>query len=130
MAEPSKGNPAAGKHAGTRLHSLATKFSFFSATLAFWIVATMLAYDLRRDAFDAGKGVLLLVVILLVSAAISRFTTRLLARPLARLQSGISSVENGRLEPIEVSQTGDEIQFLGESFNRMIAALASSEEQI
>jgi len=126
MPEPSKGvGPAR-----PRLHSLATKFSFFSATLTFWIVVTILGYDLRRDTFDAGKGVLLLVIVLLVSAAIARFATRLLARPLARLQNGIGSVENGRLEPIEVSQTGDEIQFLGESFNRMIAALAASEKQI
>ncbi len=66
----------------------------------------------------------------LVSAAISRFTTRLLARPLARLQDGITAVENGRLAPIEVSRTGDEIEFLGESFNRMIQAMAASQKQI
>ena len=29
-----------------------------------------------------------------------------------------------------MSQTGDEIQYLGESFNRMIEALASSQRQI
>ena len=129
MREPSKGKPER-KAPPAGLHSLASKFSFFSATLAFWVVATMLAYDLRRDSFDATKGVLLVVVVLLVSAAISRFATRLLARPLARLHSGIVSVENSRLEPIEVSQTGDEIQYLGESFNRMIEALASSQRQI
>ncbi len=123
-AKPTLGRPPAG------LHSLASKFSFFSATLAFWAVATMLAYDLRRDSFDATKGVLVVLVVLLVSAAISRFATRLLARPLARLHSGIVSVENSRLEPIEVSQTGDEIQYLGESFNRMIEALAASQRQI
>ena len=126
MPEPSKGVV----RSRPKLQSLATKFSFFSATLTFWIVVTFLGYDLRRDAFDAGKSMLLLVIVLLVSAAIARFATRLLARPLARLQSGISSVENGRLEPVEVSPTGDEIQFLGESFNRMIAALAASETQI
>src|SRR5579862_900440 len=129
MPEPSKGKPVT-KAPPAGLHSLASKFSFFSATLAFWVVATMLAYDLRRDSFDATKGMLLVVVVLLVSAAISRFATRLLARPLARLHSGIVSVENSRLEPIEVSPTGDEIQFLGESFNHMIAALASSKKKI
>jgi len=129
MAIASRGKPS-GARSPAGLHSLATKFSFFSATLAFWVVATMLAYDLRRDSFDAGKALLLLVIVMLVSAAISRFTTRLLGRPLARLQSGISAVENSRLERIEVSQTGDEIQFLGESFNRMIEALAASRKQI
>ena len=127
MAEPSKGTPGPGR---PWLHSLATKFSLFSATLTLWMVVTIVVYDLRHDAFDAGKGFLLLVIILLVSTAIARFATRLLARPLARLENGIRAVENGKLEPIEVSQTGDEIQFLGESFNRMIAALASSEKQI
>ncbi len=129
MGAPSKGKAELGRPPAG-LHSLASKFSFFSATLAFWAVATMLAYDLRRDSFDATKGVLVVLVVLLVSAAISRFATRLLARPLARLHSGIVSVENSRLEPIEVSQTGDEIQYLGESFNRMIEALAASQRQI
>ncbi|HYK17526.1 MAG TPA: ATP-binding protein [Bryobacteraceae bacterium] len=127
MAEPSKGIPGPGR---PWLHSLATKFSIFSATLTLWIGVTIVAFDLRHDAFDTGKGFLLVVVILLVSAAIARFATRLLARPLARLENGIRDVENGKLEPIEVSQTGDEIQFLGESFNRMIMGLASSEKQI
>ena len=63
---------------------------------------------------------LLCLVVLLVAAAISRFTIRLLARPLALLQAGITSVRNGRLEAIQVSKTGDEIEFLGESFNGMI----------
>ncbi|MGH8337623.1 MAG: ATP-binding protein, partial [Gammaproteobacteria bacterium] len=67
---------------------------------------------------------------MLVAAAISRFTLRLLARPLSLLQDGITSVREGRLEPIQVSRTGDEIEFLGESFNRMIEALATSQTEI
>ena len=119
--------------AGTRpsvLRSLASKFSIFTATLVFWVVATLLAYDLRQDTFDVGKGLLLCVVVILVSGTISRFTIRLLARPLKMLQAGITSVRNGRLEPIQVSRTGDEIEFLGESFNGMIEALAASRQEI
>ena len=119
--------------AGTRpsvLRSLASKFSIFTATLVFWVVATLLAYDLRQDTFDVGKGLLLCVVVILVSGTISRFTIRLLARPLKMLQAGITSVRNGRLEPIQVSRTGDEIEFLGESFNGMIQALAASRQEI
>ena len=67
---------------------------------------------------------------MVVAAAMSRFTMRLLARPLALLQAGITSVRQGRFEPIQVSRTGDEIEYLGESFNRMIEALAASQEQI
>jgi len=102
----------------------------FTAILVFWVVATILAYDLRQDTFDVGKGLLLFVIVILVSGAISRFTIRLLARPLGMLQAGITAVRNGDLEPIQVSKTGDEIEFLGESFNRMIEALATSRRQI
>ena len=98
--------------------------------MVFWVVATILAYDMRQENFDVGKGLLLFVIVVLVSAAISRFTIRLLARPLALLQAGITSVRNGKLEPIQVSRTGDEIEFLGESFNGMIEALAESQMQI
>jgi signal transduction histidine kinase len=124
MPESSSGDPILVRPG--RLHSLASKFSLFSAALVFWVVATILAYDLRQDTFDIRKGLLLFVIITLVAAAISRFTIRLLARPLSELQSGITSARNGRLEPIPVSKTGDEIEFLGESFNRMIEALATS----
>jgi two-component system, sensor histidine kinase len=112
------------------LRSLASKFSIFTATLVFWVVVTLLAYNLRQDNFDVGKGLLLCVVVMLVSGAISRFTIRLLARPLKLLQAGITSVRNGSLEPIQVSRTGDEIEFLGESFNGMIEALAASRQEI
>ena len=112
------------------LRSLASKFSIFTATLVFWVVATLLAYDLRQDTFDVGKGLLLCVVVVLVSGAISRFTIRLLARPLKMLQAGITSVRYGSLEPIQVSRTGDEIEYLGETFNGMIEALAASRKEI
>ena len=61
---------------------------------------------------------------------ISRFTIGVLARPLNLLEAGITSVRKGRLEPLRVSRTGDEIEYLGESFNRMIQALAASHEEI
>lgn len=112
------------------LRSLASKFSIFTATLVFWVVVTLLAYNLRQDNFDVGKGLLLCIVVTLVSGAISRFTIRLLARPLKLLQAGIASVRIGCLEPIQVSRTGDEIEFLGESFNGMIEALTASRKEI
>jgi len=109
---------------------LSSKFSFFAAALVFWVVVTILAYDLRQETFDLGKGLLLCVIVFLVSAAIARFTIRLLGRPLRLLQESITAVQNGRLEPVQVSKTGDEIEFLGESFNRMIEALALSQKQV
>ncbi len=102
----------------------------FTAILVFWVVATILGYDLRQDSFDIGKGLVLCVVVLLVAGAISRFTIRLLVRPLNMLQAGITSVREGRLETIQVSPTGDEIEYLGESFNKMILELAKSKEEV
>jgi signal transduction histidine kinase/ActR/RegA family two-component response regulator len=128
MPELSKDEPVGARPGALR--SLSSKFSMFTAILVFWVVATILTYDLRQDTFDAGKGILLFVIVILVSGAISRFTIRLLARPLGLLQAGITSVRNGRLEPIQVSNTGDEIEYLGESFNRMIEALATSRREI
>ncbi|MDP8982729.1 MAG: ATP-binding protein [Acidobacteriota bacterium] len=113
-----------------RFRSLASKFSLFTVTLVFWMVATILAYDLRQDTFDVKKGLLLLVVVLLVAGAISRFTIRLLARPLSLLGSGIQSVGMGRLDRLQVSPTGDEIEILGENFNKMIDALAASRAEV
>jgi len=128
MAQPSKDDHAVARPPALR--SLASKFSILAGALVFWMVATIVAYDLRQGSLDPGKWVLLCAIVLLVAAAISRFTTRLLARPLALLEAGIISVRNGRLEPIQVSKTGDEIEFLGESFNQMIEALAASRKEV
>ena len=113
-----------------RFRSLASKFFLLTAALVFWVVAVILAYDLRQDSFDVRKGVLLFLVIFLVAGAISRMTIRLLAKPLGQLHEGIQSVREGRLEPIPVSKTGDEVEFLGDSFNQMIGALASTQEEL
>jgi signal transduction histidine kinase/DNA-binding response OmpR family regulator len=110
--------------------SLSSKFSIFTGVLVLWVVVAILCWDIRSHTFDVAKGVVLCVIVVVVGAAISRFTMRLLARPLALLQAGIISVRDGRFEPIQVSPTGDEIEYLGESFNRMIEALAVSKEEI
>ena len=133
MAEPSQEVSPKAEVTPARpkpLRSLASKFALRTATLVFCAVGTVFAYDLQQNRFDAVRGLLLFLVVLLVAAVISRFTIRLLAQPLALLQAGITSVRNGRLEPIQVSRTGDEIEFLGESFNQMIAALSASEKKI
>jgi signal transduction histidine kinase/DNA-binding response OmpR family regulator len=110
--------------------SLSSKFSIFTGVLVLWVVVVILCWDIRSHTFDVAKGVVLCGIVVVVGAAISRFTMRLLARPLALLQAGIISVREGRFEPIQVSPTGDEIEYLGESFNRMIEALAASQEEI
>ena len=102
----------------------------FTSALVFWVVLVFLGYDLAADTFHPVKGVLLCLVILLVAGAISRFTLRVLSKPLTNLQSGLASVSAGKLEPIQVSRTGDEIQYLGQTFNQMIAALAESRAEV
>ena len=87
-------------------------------------------YDLSKGAFDPYKGLFLFFVILLVAGVISRFTIRLLVRPLSLLQDGIKSVQEGRLQPIRLSETRDEIELLGHSFNQMIQALQSSRSEV
>jgi signal transduction histidine kinase/CheY-like chemotaxis protein/HPt (histidine-containing phosphotransfer) domain-containing protein len=109
---------------------LSKKFSIFTGVLVLWVVLTILLWDVHQHTFDMTKGVVLCGVVGVVAFAISRFTMSLLARPLALLQAGITSVREGRFEPIQVSRTGDEIEYLGESFNRMIETLASSQEEI
>jgi signal transduction histidine kinase/CheY-like chemotaxis protein len=119
------GKPRIGK-----LRSLSSKYSAFTSILLLWVVATSLWWDIHLHTFNWAKGLVLCGIVLGIGFAISRFTNRLLARPLTLLEAGITSVREGRLEPIRVSRTGDEIEYLGESFNRMIAALAASQEEI
>ncbi|MDP8990154.1 MAG: response regulator, partial [Acidobacteriota bacterium] len=45
-------------------------------------------------------------------------------------QQGITSVREGKFEPIQVSSTNDEIEYLGESFNQMIAEINASQKEI
>ncbi len=100
------------------------------AVLLLWVVVVTLWWDVYHHTFNWTKGLALCVIVAVTASMISRFTIRLLARPLALLEAGITSVRKGNLVPIQVSRTGDEIEYLGESFNRMIEALAASQEEI
>lgn len=102
----------------------------FTASLVLWVVGTILAYDFISGSFDYRKSLLLCVVVLAVAGVISRVTHRLLVRPLQNLQVGMDSVGRGRLETLQISPTGDEIERLGHAFNRMIEALAASQSEI
>jgi len=113
-----------------RFRSLSSKFSGFTAVVVLWVVAVILGNDLRIQEFAISKSIVLCTIVVVVAASISRFTIRMLARPLNLLQEGITSVRKGKLHPIQVSRTGDEIEFLGESFNKMIEALVSSQNEI
>jgi signal transduction histidine kinase/ActR/RegA family two-component response regulator len=111
-----------------KLRSLASKFSAFTGVLLLWVVLVTLYWV--HHTFTREKTVVLCVSVAAIAFVISRFTVRALARPLKLLEAGITSVGKGQLHPIQVSRTGDEIEHLGESFNRMIEALAGSQEEI
>ena len=110
--------------------TLAAKFSIFIGALVLWILTVLLAFDYGQARIHPMKAGLLAIMVLLVSAAIARLTIRLLMKPLAMLQQGINSVVEGRLEPIQYSETADEIEFLGVSFNKMVRELAASRKQL
>ncbi len=110
--------------------SLASKFAIFSALLVFWVVATLMAYDLRQENFDSTKAIMVFIIVVIVAGAIGRFTIRLLVRPLRSLREGILKVQQGKLEPIQVYKTDDEIEFVGHCFNEMIETLKESKTEI
>ena len=112
------------------VRSLATKFSVFTGVLVLWVAGAILAYDLYRGGFESTKGVFLFGLVAAVAAVIASFTLRLLVRPLSYLNEGMLAVREGRLKPIPVSRTGDEIEFLTESFNEMIGALVKSRSEV
>jgi signal transduction histidine kinase/ActR/RegA family two-component response regulator len=110
--------------------ALASKFSAFTGVLLSWVVLTTIWWDVRQHTFSLAKGLVLCVLVAGIAVGISRFTIRVLGRPLKLLEAGITSVRQGQPKPIQVSRTGDEIESLGESFNLMIQALAESREEI
>src|SRR5688572_7029856 len=114
----------------TRPGSLARKYSMFTGLLLGWVAFVFIAYDLSSDTFNVTKTVVLGSVVLITSAVLARYTGYLLARPLQLLERGIASVREGRLEPVQVSRTGDEIEYLGDSLNAMIEALAESRKEV
>lgn len=120
MAEPSTGGPILPRLGPLR--SLASRFAAFTAALVIWVIATLLAYDVRPDNLNLGKGFLLFVIVALVSGAMACFAIRLVARPLSQLHAGIASARDGRLEQIKVSKTGDEVECLGANFNSLMVA--------
>ena len=119
-----------GESKPANFRSLSSKFSRFIVLLFVWMVMLIILWDVRRHTFDALQAVLMVSVLVMIAGLISRFTVRALGRPLSLLQQGITSVREGKFEPIQVSSTNDEIEYLGESFNQMIAEINTSQKEI
>ncbi len=110
--------------------SLAAKFCWFTASLVGSIFAIELAVDLLRDPRLLIEHLTLTCLLVTCATAVAWVTSRVFIRPLVLLNDAITSVKQGNLEPIRLSATGDEIEKLGESFNQMIEALATSRRQV
>jgi len=110
--------------------TLATKFSMFTSVLVLWVILVNIGYDVHNNTFAVGKGILMVGILLLVALAIGRFTSVIMAKPLQNLAAGMKKAQLGKLENIQVSRTGDEIQFVGEVFNETISALTQRDRQI
>ncbi len=110
--------------------SLSSKFSRFTVLLFLWMVMLIILWDIRTHTFSVLKAALMCAVVVVIGGLISRFTMRALGRPLELLQQGITSVREGKFEPIQVSSTRDEIEYLGESFNQMIVEINTSQAEI
>ena len=89
-----------------------------------------IGWDAHQGKIDPLQIALLAVMVPAMAYALSRFTNRLLAAPLVRLQEGIRAVESGRLDPIQISETGDEIEYLGHQLNQMIEKLRASQAEV
>jgi signal transduction histidine kinase len=110
--------------------SLAAKFCRFTALLVGLAVALHIAIDLSSGGRLNREEMALTVGLIASAVLIARVTSRVFVRPLVLLNNAITAVKEGRLEPIRISSSGDEIEKLGESFNEMIRALAASRRQV
>jgi signal transduction histidine kinase/CheY-like chemotaxis protein len=104
--------------------------SIFTGLLVSWVVVVSLAIYQDQTFLGMGKPLAIGCAVLLVAAGIAKFTSRLLVKPLAVLEQGIRNLEAGKLTSITPARTGDEIEYLGESFNRMVAALAAYRQAV
>jgi len=108
-----------------RYRSIAAKVSIFTGLLVSWVVVVVIAVVQNQQVLGMGKAVTIGLAVVLVVGGIAKFSSRLLVRPLAVLEQGIRDLESGKLRTIRLERTGDEIEYLGYSFNRMVVALAA-----
>ena len=88
-----------------------------------WILATTADYnELMNSAINIRNyTILLTLVAILIAIVIAYFITTInIVRPIEQLESLMSKAGEGDLTVISNIKTGDEIQSLGESFNKMI----------
>ncbi len=113
-----------------KYRSLATKFFLFTAGLMAWVVLVVVAYDHINGTLSLGKSAILLAVVFVIAASLSLITVRLLVKPIETLEQGLLAVSRGQLRPIRYRKSGDEVEFLAQSFNQMIEMLGKQRREI
>jgi signal transduction histidine kinase len=120
MAEPPNGESILAR--AKPLRSLATRISICVIGVIECVVAVNLVF--------ASAGPLPALIVGLVGSAAAIVVIRWMTKPLEKLQSSVEAARNGRSESIDAGKTGDEVEFLGESFNQMIEALEASKKAL
>ena len=110
--------------------SLGSKYSKFTGVMLSWVAMLFIAWDVHQGHINFLQIALLAIMVPAMAYALSWFTHHLLGAPLVRLQEGIRSVELGRLDPIQISATGDEVEYLGHQLNQMIDKLRASQAEV
>ncbi|MBA3974903.1 MAG: hybrid sensor histidine kinase/response regulator [Candidatus Solibacter sp.] len=108
-----------------RYRSIAAKVSIFMGLLVCWVIVVAVGLENNQRLLGMGKPAAVVCVVALVAGGIAKFVTKFLVKPLGVLEEGIRNLEKGQLRTIRPARTGDEIEYLGESFNRMVAALST-----
>jgi signal transduction histidine kinase/ActR/RegA family two-component response regulator len=96
--------------------------------LLLWVVTIVSAYDAGNGQFDWLKGCLLFVLLILLCGTTYHYSIKMIREPLRRLLLGIDRVKRGNLEQIELIPTGDELEYLGNTFNAMIDNLIKAHD--
>ncbi len=95
-----------------------------------WVVLVVVALDHIHGTLSLGKSAILLGVVLVIAAALALITMRLLVKPIETLEQGLLAVSRGQLLPIRYRKSGDEVEFLAQSFNQMIKMLGKQRQEI
>lgn len=101
---------------------LAQKMTRFVTALLVWVALVFIAHDVGVRGLDATRTVALAIAVTAAAAFVSRYTMRILTRPLTLLEEGVRTGE-----PVMVSPTGDEIERIAAGINALIASASKPE---
>lgn len=87
-----------------------------------WVALVFVVHDVAVRGLDVSRTAALAVAVTIGAVAVTRYTVRILVRPLSILEQSVKSSE-----PVSVCSTGDEIERLAASINEIIAGVSKPE---